>query len=62
LFVVDSYLLSIDTAAELEEYLSEILDVTVPANKNFVQELLQQWRQRNDASLEPAVYCAKVCF
>jgi len=62
LFVVDSYLLSIDTAAELEEYLGEILDITVPANEKFVQELLQQWQQQNETSHAPPVHCAKVRF
>lgn len=61
LYAVDSYLLSIDTAAELEEYLGEILDITVPANSKFVQELLQQWQQRNDTSHELPIHCAKVC-
>jgi len=59
---VDSYLLSIDTATELEEYLAEILDITMPANKNFVQELLERWRQRNGKMCEPVANCAQVCI
>jgi len=59
---IDRYLLSIDTAAELEEYLGEILDIAVPANKNFVQELLERWQQRHCKVNEPAVNCAKVCL
>jgi len=58
---VGRYLLSIDTATELEEYLGEILDITVPANKNFVQQLLERWQRRNGKVHEPAVNCAKVC-
>jgi len=57
---VDRYLLSIDTATELEEYLGEILDITVPANKNFVQQLLERWQERNGKVHESAVNCAKV--
>jgi len=59
---VDSYLLSIDTATELEEYLAEILDITVPANKNFVQELVERWQHQNGKVCEPVVNCAKVCL
>ena len=61
-FVVASYLLSIDTASELEEYLGELLDVTVPANKNFVRELLERWQQQNGKLREPSVSCGKVCL
>ena len=54
--------MSIDTAAELEEYLGEILDVTIPANKDFVQELLSRWQQRNGIVHDAAVYCTQVCL
>jgi len=60
--VVDSYVLSIDTATELEEYLGEILDTTIPANQNFVQELLQRWRQQNRMLHEPVVSYVEVCL
>ena len=60
--VACSYLLSTDSAAELEEYLGEILDITVPDNNKFVQELLQQWQQRNQISNEPPVHSSKVWF
>lgn len=60
---VNSYLLSIDTAAELEEYLTELLDITVPSNKNFMQELFVRWRQQNGKkSCEPVTNSAKVCL
>jgi len=53
-------LLSIDTATELEEYLAELLDITVPTNRNFVQELLERWQQQNGKLSEPVANCAKV--
>jgi len=60
LFAVGRYLLSINTAAELEDYLGEILDVTVTANKNFVQQLLERWQQRDKTVHEPAANCLQV--
>jgi hypothetical protein len=44
-------LLSIETPHELEEYMGEVLDLSVAVNKAFVQELLsKRWRTAVDTN------------
>ena len=39
------YILAIDSKAELEEYLSELLDTSNPRHRRFIDELIKKWRQ-----------------
>ena len=38
------YILAIESKQDLEEYLLDLLDGSVPRNKKFIQELLTKWR------------------
>jgi hypothetical protein len=49
MFAFFRYMLSIETPHELEEYMGDILDLSVADNKAFVQELL---RRRWQTSVE----------
>lgn len=52
---VARYILSIETAEELEEYMLELLDGTDPKNKKFIKELVMKWRPYNNAKADPKV-------
>lgn len=39
------YLLSIESSNDLMEYMNELLDSSMPQNKNFSSELLKKWQQ-----------------
>lgn len=55
LFTIFSYLLSMQSAKDVEEYLSELLGTENPGAKTFRRELLSHWKppRRVPTSLSP---------
>ncbi|XP_045216561.1 activating signal cointegrator 1-like [Mercenaria mercenaria] len=53
------YILSIETAEELEEYMLELLDGSDPRNKKFIKELLIKWRPYNSAIADTGIQIYK---
>ncbi|XP_060553293.1 activating signal cointegrator 1-like [Ruditapes philippinarum] len=53
------YILSIETAEELEEYMLELLDGSNLQNKKFIKELLVKWRPYHSAKTDTNVQVYK---
>ncbi|ELT87196.1 hypothetical protein CAPTEDRAFT_221890 [Capitella teleta] len=53
------YMLAIESASELKEYLGELLDTSVPRNRRFIEELIKRWRPPAHANLPAHVQVYK---
>ena len=61
-YVVFRYILNIDTAEDLEEYMLELLDGDDSRTHSFIKELLLRWRPYKNFSVPNAQVCISFFF